>query len=65
MAGPVPQSGAIVACPQCGAEVMQKEMIPIGVLDGVVSYVCVACARTMLRTGANAPAPSAPDPAEA
>ncbi len=51
MAAPVQQSGAIVACPRCGAEVMQKEMIPVGVVDSVISYLCVACARTELRTG--------------
>jgi DNA-directed RNA polymerase subunit RPC12/RpoP len=50
MAAPVQQSGVIVACPRCGAEVMQKEMIPVGVLDGVISYLCVACSRTELRT---------------
>lgn len=52
----------MVACPQCGVEVMQKEMIPIGVLDGVVSYVCVACARTMLRTGAQATTETVAEP---
>ena len=55
MAGPVTQSGAHVACPGCGADVLQKEMIPVGVLDGVVSYLCVACARKLLKVGPSAP----------
>lgn len=59
MAGPVTQSGAHVACPGCGADVLQKEMIPVGVLDGVVSYLCVACARKLLKVGISAPAESA------
>ncbi len=59
MAGPVTQSGAHVACPGCGADVLQKEMIPVGVLDGVVSYLCVACARKLLKVGISAPTESA------
>ena len=58
MAGPVTQSGAHVVCPGCGADVLQKEMIPVGVLDGVVSYLCVACARKLLKVdAANEPRP--------
>lgn len=49
-------AGVVVPCPRCGTEVRQKEMIPVGVLDGVVSYLCVAYARTELRTGAAATA---------
>ena len=51
MAGPVEQTGVIVACPRCGTEVLQKSMIPLGVVDSVISYVCVPCARTMTATG--------------
>jgi DNA-directed RNA polymerase subunit RPC12/RpoP len=50
MAGPVQQSGAMVPCPECATEVMQKEMIPIGLVDGQVQYLCVPCARKLLRT---------------
>ena len=57
MAGPVAQSGAHVACPGCGTEVLQKEMIPVGVLDGVVSYLCVDCARKLLMVGGPAEGP--------
>ena len=52
MAAPVEQVGVIVACPACGVDVMQKTMIPIGVVDSVVSYVCVPCARKLIKTGA-------------
>ncbi len=58
MAGPVTQSGAHVACPGCGADVLQKEMIPVGVLDGEVSYLCVACARKLLKVGTATPTAS-------
>ena len=51
MAGPVEQTGVIIACPRCGTEVLQKSMIPLGVTDSVISYVCVTCARTMIATG--------------
>ena len=51
MAGPVEQTGVIVSCPRCGTEVLQKSMIPLGVVDSVISYVCVPCARTMTATG--------------
>ncbi len=51
MAGPVEQTGVIVSCPRCGTEVLQKSMIPLGVIDSVISYVCVPCARTMTATG--------------
>ena len=51
MAGPVEQTGVIVACPRCGTEVLQKSMIPLGVVDSVISYVCMPCARTMTATG--------------
>jgi DNA-directed RNA polymerase subunit RPC12/RpoP len=53
MAGPVEQTGVVVACPECGSQVMQKEMIPVGSVesvDGVVRYLCVPCARTLLKT---------------
>ena len=52
MAGSVAQSGAMVPCPNCGVEVMQKAMIPVGVLDAVIAYLCVDCARQELRTSA-------------
>ena len=51
MAGPVAQSGAMVACPNCGVEVMQKAMIPVGVVDAQVHYLCVSCSRQLLQTG--------------
>jgi DNA-directed RNA polymerase subunit RPC12/RpoP len=50
MAGPVPQSGALVACPTCGTEVMQKAMIPVGEVDRVPHYVCIVCARKLVQT---------------
>ena len=50
MAGAVTQSGAMVACPGCGNEVMQKSMIPVGVVDQQVHYLCVACSRLLLKT---------------
>jgi DNA-directed RNA polymerase subunit RPC12/RpoP len=52
MAAPVEQVGVIIACPSCGIDVLQKTLIPLGVLDGVVSYACVACARQLVATGA-------------
>ena len=51
MAAPVEQVGVIVACPACGTDVLQKTMIPLGVVDGVISYVCVPCARKLVTTG--------------
>ena len=54
MAGPVEQTGVIIACPRCGIEVLQKSMIPLGVTDSVISYVCLPCARTMIATGTTA-----------
>ena len=42
----------MVPCPKCGIEVMQKAMIPVGVVDGNVHYLCNACSRLLLRTGA-------------
>ena len=51
MAAPVEQIGVIVACPLCGTEVLQKTMIPLSVLDGVISYACVTCARKLVTTG--------------
>ena len=54
MAGPVEQTGVIIACPRCGIEVLQKSMIPLGVTDSVISYVCMPCARTMIATGTTA-----------
>lgn len=50
MAGPVVQSGALVFCPDCGQQVMQKEMIPVGLTADGVAYWCVQCARKHLRT---------------
>ena len=54
MAGPVEQTGVIIVCPRCGIEVLQKSMIPLGVTDSVISYVCMPCARTMIATGTTA-----------
>ena len=54
MAAPVAQSGAIVACPKCGTEVMQKEMIPLGVVNQIISYCCVPCARLLVATNTTA-----------
>ena len=51
MAAPVEQVGVVVACPSCATEVLQKTMIPLGAVDGVVSYVCVSCARKLVTTG--------------
>lgn len=51
MAAPVEQVGVLVACPACGTEVLQKTMIPLGVVDGVISYSCVPCARKLVTTG--------------
>ena len=51
MAGPVEQTGVIIACPRCGIEVLQKSMIPLDVTDSVIRYVCMPCARTMIATG--------------
>jgi hypothetical protein len=50
MAAPVEQVGVIVQCPSCGNDVMQKEMIPMSVLDSVITYACVPCARKELKT---------------
>jgi hypothetical protein len=54
MAAPVEQVGVIVTCPSCGTDVMQKTMIPLTVLDGVITYACVPCARKLIKTGAPA-----------
>ncbi len=54
MAAPVAQSGAMVPCPSCGTEVMQKSMIPVGVTEGITSYLCVACARKLVMTASSA-----------
>lgn len=51
MAAPVEQTGVIIACPQCGIEVLQKSMIPIGVVDSTIHYLCVPCARKQIATG--------------
>ncbi len=51
MAAPVEQIGVIVACPLCGTDVLQKTMIPLSVLDGVIAYACVPCARKLITTG--------------
>jgi hypothetical protein len=50
MAGPVEQIGVVVACPTCGTDVLQKTMIPLYVLDGVIHYECVPCARRRVAT---------------
>jgi DNA-directed RNA polymerase subunit RPC12/RpoP len=50
MAAPVTQSGAMVPCPNCGTEVMQKAMIPVGQIDNVPFYLCVDCARQLVKT---------------
>ena len=44
----------MVPCPKCGAEVMQKAMIPVGVVDGHVHYLCNACSRQLLMTSPKA-----------
>lgn len=49
MAAPVAQSGALVPCPSCGVEVMQKAMIPVGEVDRVPHYLCVDCARKLIK----------------
>ena len=51
MAAPVEQFGVIIPCPQCGQDVMQKTMIPMGVVDGSITYACVPCARKLVMTG--------------
>jgi DNA-directed RNA polymerase subunit RPC12/RpoP len=51
MAAPVEQVGVTIACPSCGTDVLQKTMIPLGVLDGAIGYACVACARQLVATG--------------
>ena len=51
MAASVEQVGVIVACPRCGADVLQKTMIPMGVTDSVISYACAPCARKLITTG--------------
>jgi DNA-directed RNA polymerase subunit RPC12/RpoP len=50
MAAPVEQVGVIIACPSCGTDVLQKTMIPLGVLDGAISYACIVCARQLVAT---------------
>lgn len=55
MAAPVEQVGVIIACDGCGQEVLQKTMIPMSVLDKVITYRCVACARKEITTSAAAP----------
>ena len=50
MAAAVEQVGVIVPCPSCGTDVLQKSMIPLHAVDGVVSYACVACARMLVTT---------------
>jgi DNA-directed RNA polymerase subunit RPC12/RpoP len=54
MAAPVEQVGVIIACDGCGQEVLQKTMIPMSVLDKVMTYRCVACARKEIMTSAPA-----------
>lgn len=55
MAAPVEQFGIMVPCPECGQEVMQKTMIPMGVVDGATTYACVPCARKHVMTGSAQP----------
>jgi DNA-directed RNA polymerase subunit RPC12/RpoP len=50
MAAPVEQVGVIIACDGCGQEVLQKTMIPMSVLDKVITYRCVTCARKQITT---------------
>ena len=50
VAGPVEQTGVIVACPGCGLDVLQKTMIPLSAVDNVISYSCVECARKLVAT---------------
>lgn len=50
----VPDAGEEVTCPQCGATVLQKKMVPI-LAEGATpprSYVCVTCARSLRVEGA-------------
>ena len=44
----VKDAGEEVLCPSCGAQVLQKAMIPVLGDDGVgVRYLCVECARAL------------------
>ncbi len=61
MAGPVEQVGVIVACPVCQKQVLQKTMIPMSVLDKVITYNCVDCARKHLRTASPLPSDASPE----
>ena len=45
---------SVAAKPVPTIEVLQKSMIPLGVTDSVISYVCMPCARTMIATGTTA-----------
>jgi DNA-directed RNA polymerase subunit RPC12/RpoP len=48
MAGAATDAGAEVACPSCGRQVLQKQMIPVlGGGGGGVAYLCVECARAL------------------
>ena len=38
-------AGAEVACPSCGRQVLQKQMIPVLGDEGGMTYLCVECAR--------------------
>ena len=51
MAGTVEQAGVVAACPICGSDVLQKTMIPLGVMDRRISYACISCARQLVQTG--------------
>lgn len=59
MAAPVEQTGVIIACPECATSVLQKSMIPMGVVDSTIHYLCVPCARKQIAT-----APKTVEPAE-
>lgn len=51
MAAPTKDAGVLVDCPQCGATVLQKAMIPILADGGAgVHYLCVTCARQLIDT---------------
>jgi predicted RNA-binding Zn-ribbon protein involved in translation (DUF1610 family) len=49
-----PERGVEVQCPECGATVMQKKMIPV-LRDGAKGYLCLDCARKQIQpAGASA-----------
>ena len=52
-AGAGPERGVEVQCPECGATVMQKKMIPV-LRDGGKGYLCQDCARKNVHAEAHA-----------